>query len=191
MATVDNYLFWSNDNDPNSNPLFPKKLRAIISGSSGCGKTVLLTNMILHQWIDFKKLIIVSGSLSQHIYQVLIHGFQKKIPPHMLKNLFEAKDYLKKNNKEIKEICQALGADLTKSQKYDIEVESYEDPSKLPDVQDIGKDTLVIFDDLMTDKSAQKKSWRYLYKRKTSRREYSLHHSKLLRNTKTNYQRQR
>ena len=78
MAQVDNYLFWSNDNDPNSNALFPKKLRCIISGSSGCGKTVLLTNMILNKWLDFKKLIIVSGSISQHIYQVLSTRISKQ-----------------------------------------------------------------------------------------------------------------
>ena len=33
----------------------------------------------------------------------------------MLKNNFEGKEYLKKNNKETREICQALGNDLTKN----------------------------------------------------------------------------
>ena len=63
MAQVDNYLYWDSDDVPNSNPLFPRKLRCVISGSSGCGKTTLLTNMILNEWVDFKKLIIVSGSM--------------------------------------------------------------------------------------------------------------------------------
>ena len=158
MTTVDDYLFWTNDNDPNSNPLFPKKLRCIISGSSGCGKTVLLTNMILNEWLDFKKLIIVSGSMFQPIYQVLTHGFLNKIPPNILKNIFLHKDDIVKHNKNIKEICALLGQDLTPKERYNIEVETYEDAKDLPSVTDIPKDTLVIFDDLMTNKDAQKKA---------------------------------
>ena len=158
MANVSNYLYWDNDNDPNSNPLFPKKLRCIISGSSGCGKTVLLTNMILNQWLDFKRLIIVSGSMFQPIYQVLMHGFLNKIPPQILKNIFLQKDDIIQHNKSIKEICTLLGQDLTPKERYNIDVEAYEDAKNLPDVIEIPKDTLVIFDDLMTDRNAQKKA---------------------------------
>ena len=159
MAQVLNYLFWSNDNAPNSsNPLFPKKLRCILSGSSGCGKSVLLCNMILNQWLDFKKLIIVSGSMFQPIYQVLKYGFENKIPVHILKNIFEQKETIKNSGKDIKEVCKLLGQDLHPNEKYDIAIETYENPSDLPDIKDMGEGTLVVFDDLMTNRSAQQKA---------------------------------
>ena len=76
----------------------------------------------------------------------------------MLQNIFEQKDNIIKSGKGIKEMCTLLGNDLNKNQKIDIDIETYENPSDLPDIKNIPEGTLVIFDDLMTDKTAQKKA---------------------------------
>lgn len=50
----------------------PKPLRAVIIGSSGCGKTTLLMNFIYKDWVNFKNLYVFSKSLDQPLYQNLI-----------------------------------------------------------------------------------------------------------------------
>ena len=67
-AKLLDFTWDNNTGKQHNNKLFPKEFRCVISGRSGSGKTLLAANMILNQWIDYKKLIIVSGSLGQPIY---------------------------------------------------------------------------------------------------------------------------
>ena len=171
MAQVLKYLSWDdNDGAPGDNPLFPKKLRCIISGASGCGKTLLATNMILQQWVKFKKIYIVSGSMFQPIYQVLKHGMENKIPLHIIHNIFEQKQDVIKSGRDISEVCELLGRDIANDRrsgayapwaidkKLDIDIETYENPEDLPLMDQIPRDSLVLFDDLMTSKLGKKRA---------------------------------
>ena len=69
-AKILNYLSWD-DNDggySDKSKFFPKKIRCLVCGASGSGKTQLVLNMILQEWVKFKKMIIVSPSLFQPMY---------------------------------------------------------------------------------------------------------------------------
>lgn len=75
MAKVLSYLNWEDDNDVSKyNKLFPKRLRCVIAGPSNSGKTQPVVNMILQEWLHFDNLYIVSKSLYQTLYQVVIKG---------------------------------------------------------------------------------------------------------------------
>lgn len=46
--------------------LLPKSIRSVIIGKSGCGKTTLLTNLLLqHGWLDYDHLFVYGKSLFQ------------------------------------------------------------------------------------------------------------------------------
>ena len=52
--------------------IFPLPLRCLIVGTSGCGKTTLVYNLIVKDWgIPFRHLYIFSKSLEQDIYKEL------------------------------------------------------------------------------------------------------------------------
>lgn len=54
---------------------FPDLLRAIIVGSSNCGKTTLLLNFIYKDWLNYDYLYIFSNSLDQPVYRKLLERF--------------------------------------------------------------------------------------------------------------------
>ena len=56
--------------------LYPNHpVRCIIMGSSECGKSVFLTNLILYIFNEYDKICIYSTSLQQDLYQKLIKCF--------------------------------------------------------------------------------------------------------------------
>jgi ABC-type lipoprotein export system ATPase subunit len=58
--------------------LFPLPLRCLIVGTSGCGKTTLLYNLITKPWgIPFYYLYIFSKSIDQNPYQSLKKIYEK------------------------------------------------------------------------------------------------------------------
>lgn len=59
------------EKQPTISGIFPKPLRCLIIGSSGCGKTTLVWNLITKDWIPFKNLYIFTKSLEQMVYQKL------------------------------------------------------------------------------------------------------------------------
>ena len=64
-------------NRRNNNELFPKSIRGLIVGKSGCGKTTLLLNLLLKpDWLDYDHLKVFGKSLHQKEYRILKAGFQ-------------------------------------------------------------------------------------------------------------------
>jgi len=66
-------LSWNeNVTNKNNHPLLPKSLRGLIVGKSGCGKTILLLNLLLRPgWLDYSKLSVFGKSLFQPEYKIL------------------------------------------------------------------------------------------------------------------------
>lgn len=59
------------------NCLFPNNMRCLICGSSGCGKTVLLFNLIVQkEGLKFTNLYVISQSLEQDKYRALKKVFE-------------------------------------------------------------------------------------------------------------------
>jgi ABC-type lipoprotein export system ATPase subunit len=61
---LDNYSIPSK-NKRNNSPLLPDSIRACIVGKSGCGKTNLLLNLLLNDYLDYDHLYIFDKSLHQ------------------------------------------------------------------------------------------------------------------------------
>ena len=73
--------------------LYPSHLvRCIITGPSECGKSVLLTNLILKIINEYDKIYIYSPSLHQDLYQKVIRCFSDYIPIHIIPNILNEYD---------------------------------------------------------------------------------------------------
>ena len=158
-AEILNYLSWD-DNDGGysreGSKFFPKKIRCIICGASGSGKTQLVLNMILQEWVKFRKLIIVSPSLFQPMYQVLIRGLNEQLPLDVITNIFKMKEEIKGSGHKIDAVIEMLGREIGCA--AGMSIESYDKSEELPDIKNLGSDALVIFDDMMLDKNAVKRA---------------------------------
>ena len=79
-----------------NNHLLPQDIRGLIIGKSGCGKTTLLINLLLHLcWLDYNNINIFCQSLFQPGYHIHKKAFEEKLAPkEVLIRLFE-------NQKEI------------------------------------------------------------------------------------------
>ena len=67
-------------------------VRCILTGPSECGKSVILTNLILYINNEFDKIYIYSPSLYQEFYQKLSKCFSKYIPIHIITNILTEED---------------------------------------------------------------------------------------------------
>lgn len=126
----------------NNHKLLPRNIRGCIIGKSGSGKTNLLMNLLLQNYLDYNCLYIFSKSLHQPIYQILINGF--------------------KNNLSKEEILKCI---LTKnfsivenSVGNSIKIFAYNDSKDLPDPNELDSNNknLIIFDDLIDEKNQTK-----------------------------------
>ena len=120
--------------------LYPNHpVRCIITGPSECGKSVFLTNLFLNIINEYNKIYIYSPSLHQDFYQKLIKCFSKKIPVHLISNIFNEEDI----DKVFEEIIN--NKDFEKS---NTEIETYETREELNIPQEYDDGGLIILDDL-------------------------------------------
>ena len=71
----------------------PESFRMLIVGSSGCGNTNLLFNMLLiPKYLDYDNLIIFSKTINQPEYQLLYHGLKNKLSKQSIINIFKNQD---------------------------------------------------------------------------------------------------
>ena len=65
-------------------------MRGVICGSSGLGKTSLLTFLILeNKLLDYNTFYVITRSIHQSEYQVLKHGFEKGLTKSQIRILFK------------------------------------------------------------------------------------------------------
>ena len=73
--------------------LYPKRpVMCFSTGPSDCGKSVILTNLVLNITNEYDKRYIHSPSLHQNLYQLLIKRFSNYIPIHIIPNILNEKN---------------------------------------------------------------------------------------------------
>ena len=120
--------------------LYPNHpVRGIITGTSECGKSVFLTNLILHNINEYNKLYIYSPSLHQDLYQKLIKCFSNYIPFLIITNIL--------NEEDIDIVIEEI-VDNKDFEKSDTEVETYESIEELKVPRENEDGGIIILDDL-------------------------------------------
>ena len=120
--------------------LYPNhSVRCIITCCSECGKSVILTNLILNNNNEYDKIYIYSPSLHQNLYQKIIKCFSNYIPIHLIPNVLYEEDF----DVVIEEIV--INKDF---EKTDTEIETYESIEELKFPQEHDDGGIVILDDL-------------------------------------------
>ena len=97
-------------------------VRCIITGPSECGKSVLLTNLILNINNKYKKIYIYSPGLHQDLYQKLIECFSICMPFHLITHIL--------NEKYIDIIIEEI-VNIKDFEKSDTQIETYESIEEL------------------------------------------------------------
>ena len=149
------FIDWKNDNPFHNCNHFPSELRLLIIGSSGKGKTTTLLNLLLNKcsihnkyFLDYKTLVLVSPSLAQNKYKVLIKAIQSKLSRQQILTFFDERD-----NLIISDIDKVKRANDDKNFKGDLTIVTFNNPKNIPSPDDLNKKykkNLICFDDSMT-----------------------------------------
>lgn len=93
-------LSWNDVNTKRYNSrLLPRSIRGLIIGKSGCGKTILLLNLLLRPgWLDYNNLQVFGKSLFQPEYRIIKKAFEEKLPKEEIIKLFDEQDYIMEND---------------------------------------------------------------------------------------------
>ena len=143
-------LYWNETTTKRfNNPFFPRSIRGLIVGKSGCGKTTLLLNLLLRPgWLDY----VFGRSLFQPEYRILKKAFEENLPKEFILRLFDMREEIQNKQAPPSIVLQELAKSVKK--KSDIECNFFETASDLPDPRDLNPEdkNLMIFDDLLLEK---------------------------------------
>ena len=148
---------WKKENMRHNSPLLPDSIRGLIVGSSNCGKTTLILNLLLNPgWLDYNHLYIFGKSLHQREYQVLRKGLEVGLSKEQLVNLFKNQESIKSPIESIDEYIASGGV-----AKGGIEAEFFDDCKLIPDPSalDDREKNLMIFDDCILEKQGSAQSY--------------------------------
>ena len=147
-------LAWNETQSKRCNhPLLPNGIRGLIIGKSGCGKTILLINLLLRPgWLDYNNINIFVKSLFQPEYHILKKAFEEKLPKEVIIIFLE-------NQSEITDLGISPISVVEEMAKYirdnsDVECKFYESADDVPDPRALSsqKKNLMVFDDLLLEK---------------------------------------
>ena len=143
-----------------NHPLLPRSIRGVIVGKSGCGKTILLLNLLLRSgWLDYNKLAVFGKSLFQPEYRILKKAFEEKLPKEAIMRLFDLRDEVMKLDVSPSALVEEWAKEI--QNKSDIECGFYESSEDVPDPSEMNSSNknLMIFDDLLLEKQNKCESY--------------------------------
>ena len=153
---IGNYS-WTVSNVDGSSPfrrknsfLIPKSMRGVICGSSGCGKTSLLTFLLLEKGLlDYNSLYVIARSIHQPEYQVLKHGFEKGLTKSQIQVLFQMQKQCEQEGGLLKVLDSYNGPLNNEDYKtsWHTDTATISDPSGMS----TDRNNLIIFDDLLLE----------------------------------------
>ena len=135
-----------------NNPLFPRSIRGLIVGKSGCGKTTLLLNFLLRPgWLDYNNLNVFGKSLFQPEYKILKKAFEEKLLKQAILRLDSQNEIADLNVSPLNIVEEMAKYAPDKS---DIECKFFENASDVPDPRELSPDkkNLMVFDDLLLER---------------------------------------
>src|SRR5271156_2583763 len=125
---------FTNNHKFKNSTYFPDSIRALLIGSSNSGKSTLLFKLLLvKDMLDYNNLIILSTSLTQKVYQLIIHGFKNKLTKSYILGFFQEEANFKTADGEhlpINEVCETF-ASIVKP-KGNITVTAVNKPEFIP-----------------------------------------------------------
>ena len=133
-----------------NNPLFPKSIRDIIIGKSGCGKTTLLLNLLFRPgWLDYNNLCVFGKSLFQPEYKILKTALEENLPKEYILRLFNMRDEIQNSQIPPSAVVQERAKTI------------FETASDVPDPRELNPEdkNLMIFDDLLLEKQNKCESY--------------------------------
>ena len=126
----------------------PPNVRAIIVGKSGCGKTTLLSHLLLcPDVMNYDNLVVCGRSLHQPEYRVMQDGFDKGLSNTQVGSLFVNQDWIKEEAGTIEEFID----DYSGRCKGGVDAVFLDDVTAIPDPceHDSRKKNLLVLDDVM------------------------------------------
>ena len=154
---VNSSFAWKKEKTRHNSPLLPDNIRGLIVGSSNCGKTTLILNLLLNPgWLDYNRLYVFGKSLHQKEYQILRKGFEAGLSKEQLSNFFKNQDSIKSPIEALDEYISSGG-----ETKGGIQAEFFDDCKKIPDpgVLNDREKNLMIFDDCILEKQSKAQSY--------------------------------
>ena len=141
----------------NHSPLLPRNIRAIVVGSSSCGKTFRVFNMLLQSdFLDYDTLHIFSPSLFQDEYRLLLSGFKNKLTKADIILCIQHQNELGVADPEA--LTEQYADTLSENEKWqNIKVEGYTSVTNVPEPEQLEKNRkhLLVFDDCMSGPQKQ------------------------------------
>ena len=155
------YLAWNENQSKRCNhPLLPKGIRGLIIGKSGCGKTILLINLLLRPGVlDYNNINIFCTSLFQPEYHILKKAFEEKLPKEVIIRLFENQNEITDFGISPIAIVEEVAKEIR--DKSDVVCNFYQSAEDVPDHRDLRpeKKNLMLFDDMLLEKQNTRKSY--------------------------------
>ena len=136
-----------------NHPLLSKCIRGLIIGKSGCGKTTLLTKLLLRPgWLDYNNINIFGKSMFQPEYHILKKAFEEKLLKEVIIRLFENHNEITDLGISSISVVEEMAKDIR--DKSDVECKFYETAEDAPDARVLSseKKNLMVFDNLLLEK---------------------------------------
>ena len=133
-------LAWNENQIKHCNhPLLPNGIRGLIIGKSGCGKTILLINLLLRPgWLDYNNINIFDKSLFQPEYHILKKAFEEKLPKEVIIRLFENQNEITDLGISPISIAEEIAKEIR--DKSDVECKLYQSAEDVPDPRELSSE---------------------------------------------------